>query len=159
MRRRDVITGMGLVVPHGLQVQAVWEQIRSNRHRSACVIAAMGDKLGAIERMAAAPTDGPIYLVTVSTYRDVADYPDGRDSALTGREDHPLAHAELHLARLEVGDHRDLGPQLQERPIELVGLAHHQLARAPASVTVEEARTSADDHRRVLAVLSYLRRT
>ncbi|MEO0495618.1 MAG: hypothetical protein AAF081_19595 [Actinomycetota bacterium] len=44
-----------------------------------------------IERMAAAPTDGPIYLVTVSTYRDVADYTDGRDSDLTGRE-----AAELH---------------------------------------------------------------
>jgi uncharacterized protein (DUF1330 family) len=44
-----------------------------------------------VERMAAAPTDGPIYLVTVSTYRDVADYPDGRGSDLTGRE-----AAELH---------------------------------------------------------------
>ncbi len=44
-----------------------------------------------IERMAAAPTDGPIYLVTVSTYRDVAEYPDGRDSDLTGRK-----AAELH---------------------------------------------------------------
>ena len=40
-----------------------------------------------IERMAAAPTDGPIYLFTAITYRESADYPDDRDSDLTGRED------------------------------------------------------------------------
>lgn len=44
-----------------------------------------------IERMAAAPTDGPIYLFTATSYRESAEYPDSRDSDLTGRD-----AAELH---------------------------------------------------------------
>jgi hypothetical protein len=39
-----------------------------------------------VERMVAAPTDGPFYLFTLRRYRESAVYADGRATDLTGRE-------------------------------------------------------------------------
>lgn len=39
-----------------------------------------------VARMIDTPTEGPLYLFTLRRYRDVADYPDGRETDLTGRE-------------------------------------------------------------------------
>ena len=39
-----------------------------------------------VERMIAAPVDGPFYMFNVMEYRESAEYPDGRDTDLTGRE-------------------------------------------------------------------------
>ncbi|MBW2700142.1 MAG: hypothetical protein JRF33_04930 [Deltaproteobacteria bacterium] len=39
-----------------------------------------------VRRMAAAPTEGPFYMVNLIRYRELAVYPDGRETDLTGRE-------------------------------------------------------------------------
>ncbi len=39
-----------------------------------------------LRRMAAAPTDGPFYMINLVRFRDRARYPDGRQTDLTGRE-------------------------------------------------------------------------
>lgn len=41
-------------------------------------------------RMAQAPTDGPFYMVNLIRFRDEAQYPDGRETDLTGREANDL---------------------------------------------------------------------
>ena len=43
-----------------------------------------------LERMLAAPTEGPFYMVNLIRYREWAEYPDGRDTDLTGREANAL---------------------------------------------------------------------
>lgn len=43
-----------------------------------------------VERMVAAPTDGPFYMVNLIRYRERALYPDGRETDLTGREANAL---------------------------------------------------------------------
>jgi hypothetical protein len=43
-----------------------------------------------VERMLAAPTDGPFYMFNLIRYRERAVYPDGRDTDLTGREANAL---------------------------------------------------------------------
>ncbi len=39
-----------------------------------------------LQRMLAAPTEGPFYMVNLLRYRELAEYPDGRETDLTGRE-------------------------------------------------------------------------
>jgi len=52
-----------------------------------------------MERMIDAPTEGPIYLFQLRSYRDTADYADGRAADLTGREASALYDpAEFHSA-------------------------------------------------------------
>lgn len=54
-------------------------------------IAARGDLDAAqLERMRAAPTDGPFYMVNLIRYREHARYPDARQTDLTGREANAL---------------------------------------------------------------------
>jgi hypothetical protein len=43
-----------------------------------------------IQRMLAAPTEGPFYMVNLIQYRERAVYPDGRETDLTGREANAL---------------------------------------------------------------------
>ncbi len=43
-----------------------------------------------VQRMVAAPTDGPFYMVNLIRYRERAQYPDGRQTDLTGREANAL---------------------------------------------------------------------
>lgn len=43
-----------------------------------------------IQRMVQAPTEGPFYMVNLIRYRDMAVYPDGRDTDMTGREANAL---------------------------------------------------------------------
>ncbi|MEM9257176.1 MAG: hypothetical protein AAGA91_17160 [Pseudomonadota bacterium] len=45
-----------------------------------------GLNLELAERMIAEPTRGPFYMLNLIRYRELADYPDGRESSLTGRE-------------------------------------------------------------------------
>jgi hypothetical protein len=49
-----------------------------------------GANLEQLQRMLAAPTDGPFYMVNLIKYREWAVYPDGRDTDLTGREANAL---------------------------------------------------------------------
>jgi hypothetical protein len=43
-----------------------------------------------VQRMVAAPTDGPFYMVNLIRFRELAVYPDGRETDLTGREANDL---------------------------------------------------------------------
>jgi len=43
-----------------------------------------------IQRMIDAPTDGPFYMFNLIRYRELAQYPDGRETDLTGREANAL---------------------------------------------------------------------
>lgn len=43
-----------------------------------------------VERMVAAPTAGPFYMVNLIRFREQAQYPDGRETDLTGREANAL---------------------------------------------------------------------
>ncbi len=43
-----------------------------------------------LQRMIAAPTEGPFYMVNLIRFRDMAVYPDGRETDLTGREANDL---------------------------------------------------------------------
>ena len=43
-----------------------------------------------LQRMIAAPTEGPFYMVNLIRYREKAEYPDGRETDLTGREANAL---------------------------------------------------------------------
>jgi pimeloyl-ACP methyl ester carboxylesterase len=49
-----------------------------------------GANLAQLERMLAAPTEGPFYMVNLIRYREWAEYPDGRETDLTGREANAL---------------------------------------------------------------------
>jgi hypothetical protein len=43
-----------------------------------------------VQSMLAAPTEGPFYMFNVIRYREKAEYPDGRETDLTGREAYAL---------------------------------------------------------------------
>ena len=53
------------------------------------------------------------------------------------------------MVELGVGQHRDLGLELQQRAVGLVRLDHDPLARAPAGVDPGGAQLAADDVGRV----------
>ena len=53
------------------------------------------------------------------------------------------------MVQLHVGEHRHLGVQQKERPVGLVGLAHHEVALAVPGVGAEVVQLASDQEGRV----------
>jgi hypothetical protein len=53
-----------------------------------------------VDRMIAAPTEGPFYMVNLIRYREKAQYPDGRQTDLTGREANGLYNPSEFIAAI-----------------------------------------------------------
>ena len=56
-----------------------------------------------VERMVAAPTQGPFYMLNLIRYREQAEYRDGRETELTGREANALYSPAEFLAAIGAG--------------------------------------------------------
>lgn len=56
-----------------------------------------------VQRMVSSPTDGPFYMLNLITYRELAEYKDGRETDLTGREANALYAPAEFLAAIGAG--------------------------------------------------------